>query len=97
MKILTGAAVKGVKKAADSVTVTVEADGKSQDITVDRVISAVGIVGNVEGVGLEGTGVKVDRTHVVSTNGAAPGSRAFTRSATSRDRPGWRTRRGTKA
>jgi dihydrolipoamide dehydrogenase len=65
MKILTGAAVKAAKKAADSVTVTVEAGGKSQDITVDRVISAVGIVGNVEGIGLEGTGVKIDRTHVV--------------------------------
>jgi dihydrolipoamide dehydrogenase len=65
MTILTGVAVKGVKKAADSVTVTVESGGKAQDITVDRVISAVGIVGNVEGVGLEGTGVKVDRTHVV--------------------------------
>ena len=65
MKILTGAAVKGAKKGADSVTVTIESAGKSQDITVDRVISAVGIVGNVEGLGLEGTGVKVDRTHVV--------------------------------
>src|SRR5471032_1389909 len=65
MTILAGAAVKGVKKAANSVSVTVEADGKTQDITVDRVISAVGIVGNVEGIGLEGTGVKVDRTHVV--------------------------------
>jgi dihydrolipoamide dehydrogenase len=65
MAILAGAAVKGAKKAANSVTVTVETGGKSQDITVDRVISAVGIVGNVEGVGLEGTGVKVDRTHVV--------------------------------
>jgi dihydrolipoamide dehydrogenase len=65
MTILAGAAVKGVKKSANSVTVTVEADGKSQDITVDRVISAVGIVGNVEDLGLEGTAVKVDRTHVV--------------------------------
>jgi dihydrolipoamide dehydrogenase len=65
MKILVNAAVKGVKKAADNVTVTVEAGGKSQEITVDRVISAVGIVGNVEDLGLEGTGVKVDRTHVV--------------------------------
>jgi dihydrolipoamide dehydrogenase len=65
MKILTSAAVKGARKAADSVTVTVEAGGKSQDITTDRVISAVGIVGNVEGIGIEGTGVKVDRTHVV--------------------------------
>jgi dihydrolipoamide dehydrogenase len=65
MKILAGAAVKGVKKGASNVTVTVESGGKSQEITVDRVISAVGIVGNVENIGLEGTGVKVDRTHVV--------------------------------
>src|SRR5271156_647252 len=65
MKILVNASVKGVRKGADNVTVTVEAGGKSQEITVDRVISAVGIVGNVEGIGLEGTGVKVDRTHVV--------------------------------
>src|SRR6202051_1634939 len=65
MKILVNAAVKGAKKGDDKVTVTVEASGKTQEITVDRVISAVGIVGNVEGLGLEGTGVKVDRTHVV--------------------------------
>ena len=65
MKIITSAAVKGVRKGADNVTVTVEAAGKSSDIVVDRVISAVGIVGNVEGIGIEGTGVKVDRTHVV--------------------------------
>jgi dihydrolipoamide dehydrogenase len=65
IRIITSAAVKGVRKGADTVTVTVEAGGKSQEITVDRVISAVGIVGNVEGIGLEGTGVKVDRTHVL--------------------------------
>ena len=65
MKILTGAAVKSVTKNADSVTVTVESAGKSQQITVDRMISAVGIVGNVENLGIEGTGVKLDRTHVV--------------------------------
>ncbi|MBN8901777.1 MAG: FAD-dependent oxidoreductase, partial [Rhodospirillales bacterium] len=65
MKIMAGAAVKGVKKGADNVTVTIEAGGKTQDVTVDRVISAVGIVGNVENLGLEGTGVKVERTHVV--------------------------------
>jgi dihydrolipoamide dehydrogenase len=65
IRILVGATVKGAKKGRDNVAVTVEAGGKSQDFTVDRVISAVGIVGNVEGIGLEGTGVKVDRTHVV--------------------------------
>jgi dihydrolipoamide dehydrogenase len=66
IKIHTGATVKSLKKGADNVTAQVEAGGKTTEITVDRVISAVGIVGNVEGIGLEGTGVKVDRTHVVT-------------------------------
>jgi dihydrolipoamide dehydrogenase len=65
MVIHTGVAVKGVKKGADNVTVTIEVAGKPQEITVDRVISAVGIVGNVENLGLETAGVKVERTHVV--------------------------------
>ncbi|OYY03684.1 MAG: dihydrolipoyl dehydrogenase [Acidocella sp. 35-58-6] len=65
MSIITSATVKGVKKGANNVTVTVEAGGKTQEITVDRVISAVGIVGNVENIGLEGTKAKVERTHVV--------------------------------
>ena len=65
MKIITSASVQAVKKNADSVTVTVEAAGKTQEITADRLISAVGIVGNTEGLGLEGTGVKVERTHVL--------------------------------
>jgi dihydrolipoamide dehydrogenase len=65
IKIFTGAKVAGTRKNVDNVTVSVEANGKSQSLTVDRVISAVGIVGNTENIGLEGTGVKVDRTHVV--------------------------------
>ncbi len=73
MKILTSATVKGLKKGADSVTATIEAGGKSQDITVDRVILAVGIVGNVENLGLEGTKVKVEKTHVVIDGYGATG------------------------
>jgi dihydrolipoamide dehydrogenase len=65
MKIFTSATVKGVKKGADNVVVTVEAGGKTETITVDRVISAAGIVGNTENIGLEGTKIKVERTHVV--------------------------------
>jgi dihydrolipoamide dehydrogenase len=65
MKIITSATVKGITKAADSVTVTVEAGGKEQKITVERVISAVGIVGNTENLGLESTKAKIERTHVV--------------------------------
>ena len=65
MKILTGATVSNLKKGAKNVTATITVGGKAQEITVDRVISAVGIVGNVENLGLEGTKVKVDRTHIV--------------------------------
>ncbi|MBL6958131.1 MAG: dihydrolipoyl dehydrogenase [Rhodospirillales bacterium] len=64
MTIITSATVKSLKKGKNSVTATVEKDGKSTEITADRVILAVGIVGNVENLGLEGTKVKVDRTHV---------------------------------
>jgi dihydrolipoamide dehydrogenase len=65
MTIHTGATVKSLKKGSNNVTATIEKNGKATDITVDRVILAVGIVGNVENIGLEGTRVKVDRTHVV--------------------------------
>jgi len=64
MKVITNARVQGVRKGAETITAIVEADGKVQDITADRLISAVGIVGNVEKLGLEGTKVEVDRTHV---------------------------------
>jgi dihydrolipoamide dehydrogenase len=66
MKLLTGARVQGVRKGADSVTAVIEAGGKVQEITADRLISAVGIVGNVEDLGLEGTKVKVEKTHIVT-------------------------------
>ena len=65
MKIFTGATVGNLKKGANNITATITAGGKSQELTVDRVISAVGIVGNVENLGLEGTKVKVDKTHIV--------------------------------
>ncbi|HLG49948.1 MAG TPA: dihydrolipoyl dehydrogenase [Reyranella sp.] len=64
MKIFTGATVL-LKKGANNVTATIKVGDKTQEITVDRVISAVGIVGNVENLGLEGTRVKVDKTHIV--------------------------------
>ncbi|MDX1736668.1 MAG: dihydrolipoyl dehydrogenase [Alphaproteobacteria bacterium] len=64
MNIITGATVKSFKKSNTNVVVSIEKGGKAQEITVDRVISAVGIVGNVENIGLEGTKIKVDRTHV---------------------------------
>jgi dihydrolipoamide dehydrogenase len=65
MRILTGAKVTAAKTGLNEVTATIEVGGKTEQITVDRIISAAGIVGNVENLGLEGTGVKVDRTHVL--------------------------------
>ncbi len=65
MKIFTGTNVKELKKNADSVTATLVQGDKSQTLEVERVILAVGIVGNVENIGLEKTKIKVDRTHVV--------------------------------
>jgi dihydrolipoamide dehydrogenase len=64
IKILLGAKVTNAQKAADCITVSVETKGKTQQITVDRVISAAGIVGNTEDLGLEGTKIVVEKTHV---------------------------------
>jgi dihydrolipoamide dehydrogenase len=73
MKIMTGANVKAFKKGADNVTATIEAGGKTEDQTFDRVILAVGIVGNVENLGLEGTKVKVEKTHIITDGYGATG------------------------
>ena len=64
MRILTNAKLGAARTSAGNITIPVEAGGKTEDITVDRVISAVGIVGNTEDLGLEGTGVVVEKTHV---------------------------------
>ncbi len=66
MKILEKTTVKKLDKAKGKVTAHLEAGGKTETAEFDTVISAVGIVGNVEGLGLEALGVKIDRTHVVT-------------------------------
>ncbi len=63
--IHTSATVKGLRRARDSVNAQIEAGGKAFEVSVERVILAVGIVGNVEDLGLEGTGAKVERSHIV--------------------------------
>jgi len=66
IKIVTGAKVTKLDRKSDSVTATID-DGKggTQQLTVDRVISAVGVVGNIENLGLEKLGVKTDRGTIV--------------------------------
>ena len=67
MKILEKATVKKLdRKPGVGVVAHIERDGKIETQEFDTVISAVGIVGNVEGLGLEALGVKIDRTHVVT-------------------------------
>ncbi|MGR0185987.1 dihydrolipoyl dehydrogenase [Azospirillum aestuarii] len=64
MRIITNGKAGNLRKGADSVTVAVEANGKTEDITVDRVILAVGIAPNTENLGLENTKVQTDRGHI---------------------------------
>ena len=66
MKIIQKGMVKQLDRAKDKVTAHIEVGGKVEKHDFDTVISAVGIVGNVEGLGLEELGVKIDRTHVVT-------------------------------
>lgn len=64
MTIKKSASVKELKKNKTNVTCVVESKGKTEEITVDRVILAIGITGNVENMGLEDIGVKIDRGHI---------------------------------
>ena len=66
MKIITGATVKSLTKTAKGVSVVIEQSGKSETIEVEKVILAMGIVGNVENIGLEGTKIKVEKSHIVT-------------------------------
>ncbi len=69
--IHTTTKVAGLKKTKSKVTAAIEGqdsnkDGKSTALTVDRVISAVGVEGNIEGIGLETTKAKTDRGCIVA-------------------------------
>jgi len=66
MTIITGATVEKLEKGKAGAKASVKGkDGKTETIEADRVIVAVGITGNTEGMGLEALGVKIDRGHVV--------------------------------
>src|SRR5216684_2733831 len=66
IKILTGAKVTKLEKKTDSVTATIDdGKGKTETLTVERVISAVGVTGNIENLGLEKLGVKTERGAIV--------------------------------
>ena len=66
MKILTSAKLGKFEKNKNSVTAHVEVEGEEKTLTADRVIMAVGIAPNTEGIGLETTKVKLDRGHITT-------------------------------
>jgi len=66
MKIMAKAMVKKLDRGADKVTAHIEVGGKMETHEFDTVISAVGIVANTEGLGLEALGAKLDRSFVVT-------------------------------
>jgi dihydrolipoamide dehydrogenase len=65
IKIFTGAKVTKLDKKSDSVLATIDGKGATPTLTAERVISAVGVVGNIENLGLERLGVKTDRGAIV--------------------------------
>src|SRR5437660_1077972 len=65
IKILTNTKVTKLDKKSDSVIATIDDGEKPQTVEFDRVISAVGVVGNIENLGLEKLGVKTDRGCIV--------------------------------
>ena len=93
-----GDACSRSRRSATTLTAVIDlGGGMLSPVTVERVILAVGITGNVEDIGLETTRVRGARRGTSSsTNGSPPPSPASTPSATSSGRRGWRTRRATR-
>lgn len=73
LKFRVGATVRKLTKSKTGVAIELEAGGKAETLSADVAIVAVGIVGNVEGLGLEALGVKIDRTHVVTDDHGGTG------------------------
>ncbi|MBW8814512.1 MAG: dihydrolipoyl dehydrogenase [Caulobacterales bacterium] len=73
IKFRVPANVKQLTKTKSGVSLEIEAGGKAETLAADVAIVAVGIVGNVEDLGLEALGVKIDRTHVVTDGHGATG------------------------
>jgi dihydrolipoamide dehydrogenase len=69
----TGASVRRLAPRGKGVELTVEAGGATEVLKAEVAIVAVGIVGNVEGLGLEALGVTIEKTHVVTDSHGATG------------------------
>ena len=65
IKIKTSSKVLDIKKAAKGIDVSIDANGVVDSLKVDKVILAVGIIANTEGIGLEKTKIKTERGHIM--------------------------------
>ncbi|MBC7768403.1 MAG: dihydrolipoyl dehydrogenase [Phycisphaerales bacterium] len=66
LKLLTSTEAKSLKPTAKGVEAVVSSKGKEETLTASHAIVAVGITGNIEGLGLEALGAKTDRGHIVT-------------------------------
>ena len=73
MKIITSAKLQKLEKSKDVVTASIDVKGKITNISAERVIMAIGIVGNSENLGLECTKVKIERGHIATDGYGATG------------------------
>ncbi len=73
LKFFVGASVKKLTKTKVGVKVELEAGGKAETLEAERAIVAVGISGNVENLGLEALGVKIEKGHVAIDANCATG------------------------
>lgn len=64
IKIHTGTKVEKAEVKGKSVFVTIEKNGKKEELKADKVLSAIGVQGNVEGIGLEDIGIEIERNHI---------------------------------
>jgi len=62
--ILTSATVEKAEVKGNKVNVTVNVNGEKKVITAEKVLNAIGVVGNVEGIGLEGLGIQIEKNHI---------------------------------
>ena len=64
INIMTGTGVTGLEQSADGLKVKVEKDGVEQSIPCDKVLVAIGVQPNSDGLGLEELGIETSRGNI---------------------------------
>jgi dihydrolipoamide dehydrogenase len=64
INILTGATVEKAKVKENKVSLTLDVKGEKKELSAEKVLNAIGVVGNVEGIGLENVGIELEKNHI---------------------------------